>query len=264
MSAYFDNLEKTLEGIPPQNIANYDETNFTDDPGSKKAIFRRGIKYPENIMAHSKTSTSVMFCGTATGVILPLYVVYRAKFVYHTWVENGPPGARYNATPSGWFDGSVFTDWFKTVYIPYARKLPGTKVLIGDNLSSHFSEEVLKLAAKENVRFVCLPPNSTHVAQPLDVSFFGPLKRIWRKILMEYKLKHVKVKVVPKDEFPKLLRKTWDHFHRADNRGKEDLKSGFRTCGIVPCDRRPVLRKIDKTVTIEDNVAALSDAVLTS
>lgn len=248
MSAYFGNLEKTVEGVPPQNIANYDETNFTDDPGSKKAIFRRGIKYPENIMAHSKTSTSVMFCGTATGVILPLYVVYRA---------------RYNATPSGWFDGSVFTDWFKTVYIPFARKLPGAKVLIGDNLSSHFSEEVLELAAKENVRFVCLPPNSTHVAQPLDVSFFGPLKRIWRKILTEYKLKHKKVKVIPKDVLPRLLRKTWDHFHRTDNRGKENLESGFRTCGIVPCDRRPVLRKIDKTVTTEDNVTALSEAVLT-
>lgn len=30
MSAYFDNLEKTIEGIPPQNIANYDET--TNEP----------------------------------------------------------------------------------------------------------------------------------------------------------------------------------------------------------------------------------------
>lgn len=214
-------------------------------------------------MAHSKTSTSVMFCGTATGIILPIYVVYRAKYVYHTWVENGPPGARYNATPSGWFDGFVFTDWFKTVYLPFARKLTGPKVLIGDNLSSHFSEEVLLLAAKEDIRFVCLPPNSTHVAQPLDVSFFGPLKRVWRKILNEYKLKSSSTKAVPKDEFPTLLLKVWDHFHRSDNRGKHDLKSGFRTCGIFPCDRRPVLRKVDKTVTTEDNVAALSEAVLT-
>lgn len=53
-----------------------------------------------------------------------------------------------------------------------------TKVLIGDNLSCHSSEEVLKLGEKENIKFVCFPPNSTHVAQPLDVSFFRPLKRI--------------------------------------------------------------------------------------
>lgn len=59
------------------------------------------------------------------------------------------------------------------------------------------------------------------------------------------------------------MRKAWDHFHRSDNRGKHDLKSGFRTCGIFPCDRRPVLRKVDKTVTTDDNVTALSEAVLT-
>lgn len=75
--------------------------------------------------------------------------------------------------------------------------------------------------------------------------------------MTDFKLKHPKVKVVPKDQFPKLLKKTWDQLNRADNRGKHDLKVGFRTCGIVPCDRRPVIRKIDKTVT------TLGEAVMT-
>jgi hypothetical protein len=30
-----DELAITLEGVPPQNIINYDETCFTDDPGRK-------------------------------------------------------------------------------------------------------------------------------------------------------------------------------------------------------------------------------------
>jgi hypothetical protein len=33
--SYFDELAITLEGVPPQNIINYDETCFTDDPGRK-------------------------------------------------------------------------------------------------------------------------------------------------------------------------------------------------------------------------------------
>ena len=40
ISVYFDNLEQSLNEIPPENIFNYDETNVTDDPGSKMVIVR--------------------------------------------------------------------------------------------------------------------------------------------------------------------------------------------------------------------------------
>lgn len=42
---YMDRLEQTLAGIPPSRIYNYDETNLTDDPGTKKVISKRGSKY---------------------------------------------------------------------------------------------------------------------------------------------------------------------------------------------------------------------------
>lgn len=47
INAYFNNLEKTLVGISDSCILNYDETNLTEDPGSKKAIVRRGHKHPD-------------------------------------------------------------------------------------------------------------------------------------------------------------------------------------------------------------------------
>ena len=37
---YFDNLSVELAGIPPEMIFNYDETNITDDPGSKTVIVK--------------------------------------------------------------------------------------------------------------------------------------------------------------------------------------------------------------------------------
>ena len=42
ISTYFDNLEQSLNEILPENVFNYDETNVTDDPGSKTVIVRRG------------------------------------------------------------------------------------------------------------------------------------------------------------------------------------------------------------------------------
>ncbi|KAJ8887952.1 hypothetical protein PR048_007436, partial [Dryococelus australis] len=44
----------------------------------------------------------------------------------------------------------------------------------GDNLYSHFTQEVLKLCKDHEILLICLPPNSAHLAQPLDVCFFGP------------------------------------------------------------------------------------------
>ena len=82
--------------MPSDNIINYDETNLTDNPGRKKQIFKREIRYPERTINCTKTSTSLMLAGTAAGAILPLYVVYKAECMWNTWTEFGPKYARYN------------------------------------------------------------------------------------------------------------------------------------------------------------------------
>ena len=166
---FFDLYEKTVDGISPNNIRNFDETGLADDPGVKKCFFRWGMKYPERIISSSKTNISVMYCGSATGEVLPPYVVHRAENMWDTWVSGGPKGARYNRSSSGWFERQSFEDWFESLYLPHVSKSPGTKLLVGDNLTSHFSEYLLNLAEK-NIRFACIPPNSAYMMQPLDVA----------------------------------------------------------------------------------------------
>jgi len=64
-------------------------------------IVRRGVKHPEIIKDSSKTSTSVMFCASVDGNIIPPYTVYEAAHLYPSWVEGGIPGTRYNRNISG-------------------------------------------------------------------------------------------------------------------------------------------------------------------
>ncbi len=78
-----------------------------------------------------------------------------------------PQGTVYTSLPSGWFDLYIFGEWFKKVFLPHVRRLPGSKVLIGDNLSSHISLEVIQICREEHIQFICLPPNSTDKMQPL-------------------------------------------------------------------------------------------------
>lgn len=173
ITSYMEHLSKELLGIPPQNIWNY------DDPGNKHAICKRGMKYVDRICNHSKASTSIMFCGNAEGKLLPPYVVFKADHMWSSWVANGPQGVRYNCTKSDWFDATVFEDWFRTLFLPAVRHLTGKIALIGDNLSSHISMKVLETCEEKNIKFICLLPNATNLLQPMDVSFYGPLKRAW-------------------------------------------------------------------------------------
>ncbi|KAL0879443.1 hypothetical protein ABMA27_003194 [Loxostege sticticalis] len=140
-------------------------------------------------MNFSKCATTVLVCGSADGVLLPPYIIYKT----------GPPccdqpccssDSRFNRTVSGWIDGPTFRDWFQTSFLPHARRLSGRKVLLGDNLSSHLDEKVFILCSEHNIDFICLVPNSTHLTQPLEVAFFRPMKSAWRQTLTTWKIQN--------------------------------------------------------------------------
>ena len=205
---YHRNLSQEIDGVPACNIWNYDETCLINDPGRPKCIVKRGTRYPERVINHTKVGVSIMFCGNAEGEVLPPYCVYKSSSVImDSWIRGGPEGARYNRSVSGWFDETLFESWFNDILLPRLKKQDGTKVIIGDNLSSHLSESVIRQCRKHNIKFICLVPNSTHLTQPLDVAYFKPMKGAWRKILAEFRKtkRGQKETSIPKDIFPMLL-----------------------------------------------------------
>ena len=53
---YFNHLEETLKYVPASNLFNYDETNVTDDSGSKQVITHCGRNRVERKVHHSVIS----------------------------------------------------------------------------------------------------------------------------------------------------------------------------------------------------------------
>ena len=268
IEVYFSNLQKSITDIPPANIMNYDETNLTYDPGRKKIITKRGTKHPERIIDHNKSSISIMYAGCANGNLLPPYVCYKATNMYESWKTGGPPGTRYNRSSSGWFEMQTFEDWFETVALPYLKNLEGKKIMIGDNLSSHLSAEVIKQCEENYIAFVFLPPGSTHILQPLDVSFFRPLKQAWRNVLEEEKSKLKGSFSLSKDAFPSLLNKLHINVY---NNAAANLKSGFEKCGIYPLNKERALSSIPRRNTCtndaqrkdQESFSVMDDSLLT-
>lgn len=200
-----------------------------------------------------------MFCGSAAGQMLPPMVVYRAQNLYTSWCERGPKGTVYSCSKSGWFDMYQFEMWFCKLLLPRLKRLPGKKLILGDNLSSHISIYVIDLCKANDIRFVCLPPNSTDKLQPLDVGVFGPMKAAWRTVLTEYKRKNPKVVGIQKTDFPSLLASMLE---KADP-GKH-LPAAFDRCGLYPLNPERGMERIPSRhmATDKDTTTALLDSTL--
>lgn len=144
-------------------------------PAIKKVLCKKGSKYVEQICNSTKSAISLMFCGNAEGHLIPNYVVYKSEALWTTWTEGGPPNTRYNRSKSGWIDTNIFQNWFETTFLKEVQS-GGPCVLIDDNLASHINERVIEMCEAHDIKFICLPPNTTHISQPLDIAFFRPMK----------------------------------------------------------------------------------------
>ena len=77
---FFDRLRPQLTDpdLKPEWILNFNETNLVNNPGSSVAIVRRSEKKKAALMMkNGKEGWFVMFAGTASGRMLPPYVVFK-------------------------------------------------------------------------------------------------------------------------------------------------------------------------------------------
>lgn len=257
INEYFEHVSVSLENVSPDNLVNYDETNFTDDPGRKKVIVRRSCKHAERVIDSSKSATSVMFAVTASGLMLPPFVVYKSENLYQNWMKNGPKDCRFGRSKSGWFDQCLFEEWFYTIICPYFRRKEGPKVLIGDNLASHLSVAVINECEKLDIKFVLLPPNSTHLTQPLDVAVFRPIKTSWRNVLTRWKKKNKGV--LPKELFPSMLNTALTEL---GTKMEDNIKAGFSGTGLMPLDKDKVLKRLPNATYHENSENSFQNSLI--
>ena len=210
-------------------------------------------------MNHTKARVLVMFCSNAEVKLLPYCVYKSTSVIMDSWVRGAPPGTTFNRTKSGLFDEETFKCFFNDILLSRIKKQECAQAMIGNNLSSHISESVVRKCERHNVKFICLPLNSAHLTQPLDVAYFRPLKTSWCSILNGFRKTKVgqKESAIPKDIFPQLLSQLVKALEEGN--GKANLIKGFKKCGIVPIDVTPLLARIhgpENSTKQDDAVAA--------
>ena len=164
-----------------KRLWNADETGLCLDATSKKVLAWRGTKAVYEVGGGSgREYITVLGCGSADGVKLPPFVVYKVKNFWARWTKGGPAGATYNVSDSSWMEKSNFCEWFGHTFSPAVSHLlaTGPVVLFFNGHGSHIDFELVSLALKHNVILMCFPLHASHVLQPLDVSCYGPLKEV--------------------------------------------------------------------------------------
>ncbi|CAB3248639.1 unnamed protein product [Arctia plantaginis] len=241
---FLEQVSNVIENVEPGNIYSYDEISFGDDLLKNTNVWRRKTKYPDIKTDALEACFTVMFCGNAEGEAIPPLIISKSEHRCSTWAENGPVGASYSSTKYGWIDVITFENWFLSHLLPILRKRKGRKVVIGDSLSSHISLKVLSASEKENIRFMCLPPNSIHVLQPLENVYYQPLQQIWFELLLSWKIFKIKgnAATTMKADFPCLLRAALDLLPDI----KENLINGFKETGIYPLSTQEPLKRLNK------------------
>lgn len=75
---FLENIAPFFKECNGDHIYNYDEMNVTDDPGARKVNVPRNCKRVERVQNFSRANISIKVCESASGVLLPPMVVYKA------------------------------------------------------------------------------------------------------------------------------------------------------------------------------------------
>jgi hypothetical protein len=202
-------------------------------PKSGKVLAPKGYKNIYEVKkGNEKETITVLLVFSADGRTLTPMVVF--PFVR-------PNKAIVDSIPSGWFLGRSESGWMRsdTFYEYIANglnkwldenKVTRPILLLVDGHKSHLSVELSQFCHERGIILYALPPNTTHIMQPADVSVFKPLKTNWKKTVRQWQAKPENVNcVLTKCTFCPLLEQVLQ-----DESLPQTIQNGFRKCGLFP------------------------------
>jgi hypothetical protein len=140
---------------------------------------------------------------------------------------------------NGWTDNELGLTWLKNVFEKHtAHRTKGVyRLLILDGHGSHLTPEFDLFCQEHSIITLCMPPHSSHLLQPLDVSCFAVLKRSYGQQIGVYI--RSSVNYIDKPDFLQVFYTT-----RTEAISKANIQSGFTATGLVPDDPKRVLSKL--------------------
>lgn len=230
VETFFQNLEKQFDKhkFPAGRVWNVDESGITNVHKPSAIIASRGQKQVGSVTSGERGTTVTVCCAvSATGTYAPPMFIYPRERMKPELEKGGPPGSLYRCSKSGWMTEFLFLEWLKH-FAAFTSASPENPILLVlDNHSSHISLAIYNFCRQCGIVMVSLPPHTSQKLQPLDRTFFGPLKNEFN-LQCELFLKNRNQKIIVTD-IPEIFRKAYGKVANV-----EKAISGFESTGIYP------------------------------
>jgi hypothetical protein len=178
---------------------------------------------------------------SSKGISIPPAVILKGKEHQAAWYQesNLPSDWKLTNSANGWTTDKIGLAWLKHVFDPFSKlhSTSAKRLLILDGHSSHETAEFDNFCRENAIICLCMPPHTSHLLQPLDVGVFGPLKRVYGKLvegIMAAGNNHI-----DKEDFLHLYPSAREAVFI-----EKTICNGFAGAGLKPLDKDRVLEKI--------------------
>lgn len=244
VAEYFQKLSDVYqeEGILPQDIWNMDETGFRIGVGKDQLIVTKRKRAHYFGIPENRESATAIEAISAGGQYIPAFLIVAGQVHMAQWYAQPElnPDTAIRPTASGYTNDQVGLEWIEHFDKHTVKKRVGKKrLLILDGHGSHHTKEFIAYCDGHDIVPFGLPPNLTHLLQPLDVVVFQPLKHYHAKALDL--LVRDGVVNITKIEFLSCIEEV-----RRQAFKKSTILSSFQKTGIWPFNPQPVLKILDE------------------
>ena len=173
--------------IQREDQYNMDKKGFAlEQIGKQKVIVSKHRFDTVICQSGSREWVSLLECISADGVLLPAFMIFKAKRQQQAWMDVLERGNQIAISDKGWTNNELALEWFRRVFHPSTQKRQKGeyRLLIFDGHASHITTEAIKYCISEKIVLLYHPPHTTHKLQPLDVGFFQPLATLYQSKLM--------------------------------------------------------------------------------
>lgn len=181
-------------------------------------LAEKGQRRVGSVTSGERGSNTTVICAmSGAGNFIPPMFIFARQRMTPLLEKDGPAGALYTNSKNGWINEELFVTWVKHF---------AAFVNSGQSQQSYF--QGYKFYKENHITMISIPPHSFHRIQPLDVSFYGPLKTAYRHECNRHMKTHLMSKITPYD-VEGLFNKA---YVQVSNISKAE--SGFRDTGIYP------------------------------
>ena len=161
-----------------------DETGFQMGVTSTAKVvcgFETKQSHAKALQPGNREWVTLIIAINTSGWALPAQIIFAATKHQSLWYHELPEDYTISVSKNGWTTDEIGIEWLQKVFNPYtvSRTAGAYRLLILDGHGSHATVGFDRFCMEKKIIPLYMPPHSSHLLQPLDVSCFAPLKHLY-------------------------------------------------------------------------------------